>query len=225
MSARNPAQPSALTPSFALPLFIGKENKFFAGALLFVIASTLYLTSNHLHFLPPQLLPMSWVDLATPFWPNTVWIYLSEYFYFIIIYALIQDGLNLNKYWWAFFGLQLVSVGIFLAWPTTYPRDQFPLPNDMNAITHYAFASLRETDTPANCCPSLHVSSVYLASFLFINEQRKRLPFFFIWGSLIALSTLTTKQHYLVDVVTGFMMAVLFYWLFYRRIPYRQVRN
>jgi membrane-associated phospholipid phosphatase len=224
MSTGNPAQTPALGSGFALPMFITAENRYFAGFLMFLIAAVLYLTSNHVHLFPPQFLPMTWVDQAVPFAPWTVWIYLSEYIFFGIIYALTRNYANLNKYWYSFVGLQIVSVTIFWIWPTTYPRDSFPLVGDMANWTNYAFASLRASDTPANCCPSLHVSSVYLSSFVFLEEQKKKFPFFFIWGTLIALSTLTTKQHYLVDVISGLVMALLFYWTFHKWIPYRGVQ-
>lgn len=207
--------------SWSLPIFMTKENKYPVGALLGPVAAGLYLLANHYHFYPPQLLSLSWVDLAIPFLPNTVWIYISEYVFFVAVYITCRDMINLNKYFYSFLILQVISVLIFCVWPTTYPRDLFPLPHDLNQLTYFAFSSLRSADTPANCCPSLHVSSVYLSAFIFLNDQRKKFPFFFLWGTAIAISTLTTKQHYLVDVVTGFMMAVITYWVFHKYVPYR----
>jgi membrane-associated phospholipid phosphatase len=204
-----------------LPLFLTRENKYSVGATMFCLASLLYLTSNHLQFFVPQLLPLSWVDQAAPFLPNTVFIYTSEYVFFITVYLTCRDMVNLNKYLYSFLALQTISVIIFWVWPTTYPRERFPLPADLNAVTYYIFSALRVADTPANCCPSLHVSSVFLSSFIFLDEQKRKFPFFFIWGALIAASTLTTKQHYLVDVVTGFFMAVFVYWVFHKLMIYR----
>jgi membrane-associated phospholipid phosphatase len=206
----------------SLPLFINRENKYPAGLFLFAMAAILYLSCNHFHLYAPQFLPRSWVDLSVPFMPNTVWIYTSEYLFFPAVYIVCRDMTNLNKYFYSFLALQLVSCFIFWIWPTTYPRDLFPLPEDLNFATHYLFSSLRQTDTPANCCPSLHVSSVYLSSFIFLDEQKNLLPFFFLWGTAIAFSTLTTKQHYLVDVLSGFGMAVLMYWIFHRRVSYKK---
>lgn len=210
---------------FSLPLFVSIENKYTVGFILFVYAAAIYLTSNHFHFFPPQLLPMSWVDLTVPFIPETVWIYISEYLFFATVYICCKDMVNCNKYIYSFLALQTVSVLIFWIWPTTYPRDQFPLPEDLDALTYYAFNSLRQADTPANCCPSLHVSSIYLSTFIFLDEQRKKFPFFFIWGTAIAASTLTTKQHYLVDVIAGFLMAVISYWIFHKLVSYRPIHR
>jgi membrane-associated phospholipid phosphatase len=209
---------------WTLPLFITRRNKYVMGVLLAIVATILYLTTNHIHLLEPRLLPMTWIDRATPFIPVTVWIYVSEYLLFAAVYTMSRDLVNLNRYAYSFLALQTFSVFIFTAWPTTFPRHLFPLPQDLDPLTNYLFSSLRETDTPASCCPSLHVSSVYLSSFMFLSEQRKKFPFFFLWATAIGITTLTTKQHYLVDVITGFLMAVIIYWIFRNLVTYRELQ-
>jgi len=207
--------------TFALPIFVNQENRHPIVFLLGIIASLLYVVSNHFHFFNPQLLPMSWLDNAVPFIPQTVWIYVSEYVFFIAVYLTCKDTANLNKYLYSIMGLQIVSIFIFMIWPTTYPRELFPLPQDLDYFTYFVFNSLRTADTPASCCPSLHVSSVYLSSFIFLNDQRKKFPFYFTWATLITLSTLTTKQHYVVDLISGLLMAVGTYWVFHKTVVYR----
>ena len=204
-----------------LPLFMTHDNKYRVGVLMCLFAVALYLPSNHIHLFEPQILPMTWLDHQIPFLPNTVWIYFSEWFFFITVYIASRDLVNLSKYFFSYVALQCVSVLIFWFWPTAYPRNLYPLPADLNAVTAWFFNSLRTVDTPANCAPSLHVSSVYLSSFIFLDDQKKKFPLFFFWGTAIAVSTLTTKQHYIVDVVSGFMMAAVTYYVFHRMIPYR----
>jgi len=214
-----------LLKQIALPLFLTRQNKYFYAALAFTVASFLYVASNHYPLFAPQQLPMHWIDQNTPFIPETVWIYLSEYFLFLTVYFFCKDMVNANKYLYSFLALQTTSVLIFILWPTTYPRELFPLDSaSLDSWTFSIFNFLRQMDTPTNCCPSLHVSSVYLSTFVYLDDQRKKFPFFFTWGTLIALSTLTTKQHYLIDVVMGFAMAVIFYQIFHRYIPYRGVQ-
>lgn len=212
---------SVIRPQWTLPLIVTRRNKITAGALLWLFASAVYLTSNHFPIFEPQFLLMTPIDLAVPFIPNTLWIYISEYVFFVIIYLLCRDEENLNRYVYSFFALQTTSVLIFWLWPTTFPREAFPLPDDLNAATYFVFSNLRELDSPNNCFPSLHVSSVFLTSFIFLNEQKKKFPFFFCWAAAIAFSTLTTKQHYFVDVLGGLAMAIIFYALFHRMVAYR----
>jgi len=207
----------------SLPLFLTPEKKVRVGWTLMSVSAIIYLISNHFHFLVPQELPRSWVDQAIPLMPNSVWVYISEYFFFYVIYVTSDDMTNLNKFVYAFFTLQLTSCLIFWAWPTTYPRDLYPLPNGINPVTSYAFSLLRQTDTPANCCPSLHVSSVFLCSFIYLEEKRRYFPVFLAWAVAITISTLTTKQHYVIDAVAGLMMALAYYWFFYRYVHYKKV--
>lgn len=206
---------------FALPIFLTSKNKYFLSILWVIIGATLYLTTNHFPIYPPRTLPMTWLDLAIPFLPWTVWVYNTEFFLFFSAYILSKDRLNANRYLYSFLTLQIISVTIFLLWPTTYPRHLFPLPEGVDSVTRSFFANFRDVDAPTNCLPSMHVASVFISAFLFIDEQRKKLPFFFWWAVLISFSTLTTKQHYVADVVAGFALASLV-WVFYHRVvPFR----
>jgi membrane-associated phospholipid phosphatase len=210
-------------PSFTLPLFLTRKKKYLVGWPTFIIPAAVYSFVNHYPFVAPLELHRSWIDLSIPFLPNTIWIYMSELLFLSAIYIVSADMLNLNKFIYSYLCLQAMSCLIFWFWPTTYPRGLYPIPSDLNAASTYLFNSLRTADTPANCCPSLHVSGVYLSSFLYMDEQRKYFPFFFLWATAIALSTLTTKQHYLIDVIFGFGMAVGHYWFFHRLVTYRKM--
>jgi membrane-associated phospholipid phosphatase len=219
------AQIARSSRQFALPLFLTHQNKYTIGFLVFLSCGLLYLSSNHFHLRQPRYLPLAWVDENTPFIPVTVWVYFSEYVYFPLIYVRCRDIVNANKFLYSYFALWVVSCVIFWVFPTTYPRDLFPLPESLDTVTHAAFTGLRLADTPANCAPSLHVSSVYLASFIFLDEQREKFVPYLLWATAIAAATLTTKQHYFVDIVTGFLMAVMMYGIFHRAISYRQAKR
>jgi membrane-associated phospholipid phosphatase len=80
---------------------------------------------------------------------------------------------------------------------------------------------LHSADTPGNACPSVHVGMTFLAGFGFIKEKRYLFPIFMVWALLISLSTLTVKQHYFMDVLSGVVMAILFYFLAQRFIKER----
>jgi membrane-associated phospholipid phosphatase len=209
--------------AYRIPLFLTPDNKYPIAIAASVLFSVMYLTSNHVHLFEPQYLPMSRLDHAIPFIPQTIWIYTSDLVLFFAAYILCTRIETANKYLWAFFALQTVSVAIFWLWPTTYPREFFPLPADLDAASHYIFSHLRLTDSPANCLPSLHVSSCYLAAYAQKGESPKRFWIFFVWATLVSISTLTTKQHYIADVIFGFIFGYGAYWVFFTKADYRWV--
>jgi membrane-associated phospholipid phosphatase len=57
---------------------------------------------------------------------------------------------------------------------------------------------------------------VCLSCFFIANEGRRKFLSFLVWATAIIISTLTVKQHYLVDVISGFGLAVFFYFVFRR---------
>ena len=181
----------------------------------------LYFLTNHLHFFYPQLLPLTWIDSSIPFIPSSLWIYLSLYPMLGTSFFLARDLENLNKYLYASFFLLVASVSLFFIFPTIYPRSLFYLPGETHEFMRQAFILLRQIDSPASCCPSLHVSCTFLSSFIFLKEQKEKFIFFFIWSLLISLSTLTTKQHYFIDVLAGFLISVFSHVIFYNFINYR----
>jgi membrane-associated phospholipid phosphatase len=197
-----------------LPILIRKENRLIAGPLLFAAAAILYLASNHFHIFRPRLLPLSRIDMAVPFVPQTVWLYVSEYIYFVVIYWSFRDILNLNKFVYAVFAFLIGCVLVFWLWPTVISRDLFPLPQNLDPLTRLVLTALRRVDSPANCFPSFHVGSVCLSCFIISSEGRWKFRFFLVWAIGICLSTLTLKQHYFVDVVSGLGLAVIFYYAF-----------
>ncbi|MEM9195907.1 MAG: phosphatase PAP2 family protein, partial [Myxococcota bacterium] len=106
----------------------------------------------------------------------------------------------------------------FLFFPTTYPRALYPLdPTDPWAAE---LLSIRSSDSPTNCFPSLHVAlawGIALCWSAFLQRRiSKALPF--VWAVLVTATTLTTKQHYLVDVPAGFVVGVLSYVVLSRTI-------
>jgi membrane-associated phospholipid phosphatase len=201
-----------------LPRFISVTNKWFFGMVLFGLAGVIYVGSNHYHFSSPIYLPYTHWDYLVPFLPQTIWIYMSEYFFFLVTYVALRREENVNRFFFSFLFQQTVAVLVFLAWPTTFPRSLFPLnPEMMDHFTFGLFAYLRSVDTPASCCPSLHVSSIFLCMLVFLDEKQARLrAVLWVWGAMIIATTVTTKQHYVIDVVVGLMLGLTSFFLFHR---------
>ncbi len=174
----------------------------------------LYQLTNRMHLFEPRLLEFGAVDHAMPFWPWTVWIYFTEYAFFVYAYFWMKDLRLVTRYYYAYMLILFVSVTVFLFYPVTFPRADYPAVGD--SISVWALNFLRNNmDAPANCLPSLHVSSCFISSLCFWQESRKRAIFLCFWSCLVAISTMTTKQHYFVDVWTALLLTAFSYWLFF----------
>lgn len=191
-----------------VPIVVDRDNKLIVGVLLYAATAVLYMTSNHWHIFTPHFLPLSSLDASVPFIPQTVWIYVSQYIYFVVIYCSEKNIVTLNRFVYAFASVVLGCVLVFWLWPTAIARQSFPLPHDLDRATRLVLTGLRRADSPTNCFPSFHVASVFLSCFIVSGERRGRFWFFLVWATVISVSTLTVKQHYFVDVLAGVGLAV-----------------
>ncbi|MGE0615196.1 MAG: phosphatase PAP2 family protein [Bacteriovoracia bacterium] len=210
--------------TLSLPMYVTSENKIKSGWILTFVMLAMYVSSNRVHLFEPAMLPMWWIDRVTPLVPDTIWIYLSEYALFPLAFLQLKDRKSMNLFCYCLLVLQTFSVLIFWFFPTTYPRDLYPLTGNENMFTYWVFSTFRSLDTPANCLPSLHVGSCYITSFVFLQDPspaaRKKFWAFFLWATAVAITTLTTKQHYIVDCFAGLGCAAAVYWLLTRKVTY-----
>ena len=176
----------------------------------------LYQLTNRIHLIEPKLLPFTPVDHAMPFLPWTVWIYFTEYAFFVYAYFFMKDLRLVTRYYYAYMTILLVSEIIFVLYPVTYPRADFPAIGDSVHVTAMNFLRTY-MDAPANCLPSLHVSSCYISSLCFWQESRTRCILLCLWSTFVAVSTMTTKQHYFVDVWTALLLTGICYWFFFHK--------
>ncbi len=174
----------------------------------------LYQITNRFHLVEPKLLTFGTVDNAMPFLPSTVWIYFTEYAFFVYAYFWMKDLRLVTRYYYAYMTILFMSVAVFMVYPVAFPRELFPAEGP--GISVWAMNFLRTyMDAPANCLPSLHVSSCFISSLCFWQESRKRAIFLCFWSCLVAISTMTTKQHYFVDVWTAMLLTGVSYWFFF----------
>ena len=213
--------PSRSNTTWTLPIYVTEANKAALGALTLSFVGIIYFLSNHLNLLAPRLLEMTALDQAVPFLPWTIWVYHSDIPMFIVAYALCRNLVIANKYLYTFLMIHLFSNVVFILWPTTFPRELFPLdPQAMDSATYHFFDYFRRAESPVNCFPSLHVSSVFVTALVFWGNSRWKTLLFMIWAIAISFSTLTTKQHYFADMLGGLFVAVIFYRLFFHQLNY-----
>ena len=87
---------------------------------------------------------------------------------------------------------------------------------------HASLAGFIPMDKPANLLPSIHCMNSW---FCYIAVRgRKDIPcwyriFSFVFAWLIALSTVLIRQHVVVDIAAGFLLAEAM-WQFYGKMKY-----
>jgi membrane-associated phospholipid phosphatase len=149
---------------------------------------------------------MSDFDRAIPFWPWTVWLYLPLFvLFFHVAVFLIRRW---EVYFRALASLFLVSATAYVVFffaPSTYPRPVVPRDG---SLTGELFAFLHFLDPPNNTFPSLHVAMMLTIVLACIRDDPKRGKILLALAVWPALSIVTTKQHYIVDLFGGAVLAV-----------------
>lgn len=207
-----------------LPLYI-KDNK--SKAIFFVLGTIatllFYQVTNRIHWYEPRILSFHLPDRLAPFWPWTVWIYFSEYVIFLFAYIQLKNNYNVMKYFYSYMAILIFSSICFVIFPVTFPRDHYPVNLVESGFSGLALNYLRDVlDTPANCFPSLHVSTCFISAFCFWTECKKKFSLYFLWSMLVAMSTMTTKQHYFIDIIAAFVVTLFFYWVCFFKISVRE---
>jgi membrane-associated phospholipid phosphatase len=171
----------------------------------------LYFLANHYPFGDVRQLELTALDLAMPFWPWTVFLYLSDYALIIVAFQGCRTRASADR----FLVTELVVIGLatLVHWgfPVSFPRELYPLPDGLAAAPAEAMRLLRVFDAQTSCLPSLHVAGAVLGPLLIRREQPRAFPWLMSWAAVVCLSTLTTKQHYLFDVMAGIALASLAY--------------
>ena len=186
---------------------IDYRNRWFWYGATFFYVWILYFATNRQNVVPAHLLPLTVVDSGLPFLPWTGWIYSTVFIMPLVACFAVESDADVRVLVLSFAGMTTLDTLVFLAYPTAYPRP------GMGSLSLAAapLALVRFFDTPKNCFPSQHVAAAFLTA---LHVQRLSPS----WGSAclalalaISLSTLTTKQHYLWDVIAGALVAVAAY--------------
>ena len=165
------------------------------GLALFVIIERLVV---------PRYVLATAADAAIPFLPLTWPVYML-FFPLVIALSALACEREFARFQVAVALAFLLSFVCFALFPEAIPRPDAA--SIANPFLRQRLARLWMMDLPSNGCPSLHVSITCLACRM-VWPTRYRWPAA-ATGMLVCLSTLTLKQHTLVDVGGGLLMACL----------------
>lgn len=200
-----------------LPVLPSAGWKYAAGIVVALCAAVLYLVPNRMVAEHAVTLPLTAVEQLLPFWPWTGWIYNAIYLFLLASFAGMRDLAVASRFLYACLFTQVVAATVFVAFPTVYPRELFPLPAGAGASEAALVDFIRSMDQPVNCFPSLHVSTCVLCLAAYAHEPLRRYRHWAIAASiLLVASTLTFKQHYAIDLAGGAALGLAAYWIFFR---------
>jgi membrane-associated phospholipid phosphatase len=169
--------------------------------------SIFYLYPNALPLSEPMYLPLLAIDRITPFVPWTFLIYTSDYVLIFLIFILLKEKESFNSFARMVFGVLICCGLFFLFLPTTYPRPRYPEVN--NLLVAGAMKFIMAADNPTNCFPSVHVALTGVSTWAIRFVGRKTHLIFWMWTLAIYASTLSTKQHYFLDILGGIFVMVI----------------
>ena len=183
-----------------------------------VLQSAVYFGVGHLTFNRSTELLRTRLDDAIPFWPWTSWCYLPFYAsVFLISIVGIRRRVLFNRALVAVVIVMTLGAMGHIFVGAEYPRPVLtpPYPD----VSSWFMATVQQIDPPGNVFPSLHVAHTTMLALILIKDRPRLGAVALAMATALALSTLTTKQHFLADVVSGYALAFFGRWLALRKLP------
>jgi membrane-associated phospholipid phosphatase len=155
------------------------------------------------------------LDALFPFIPEFVWVYhtLPVGIFLVMVVCIKTRKLFMTTFWACMLAAIIMSFFHVFA-PAFYPREAFEITN-----THEWLVGLtRQIDGSNNTFPSGHVAFsalMYLSarSTDFCNKHRFTSFLFMAWAIGVSISTMAIKQHFFLDVVSGWLVAYASFYL------------
>lgn len=161
--------------------------------------------------------PETFLDHALPLEPAWSVIYLSIFLAALLPVFVVHQPEMVRRTVNAFLAIWLVAYVFFLAYPTIGPRPTAKVVGDNFSV--WLLQCIYASDFRYNCLPSLHVAQCFLAALVCYRIHRGVGAAAGVWAALVGASTVYTKQHYVLDVISGALLAYLAYCVFLRSYP------
>ena len=183
--------------------------------LYFVIAA---MTRGEAAYVPAVAL-----DEAIPLEPGWMLVYGSLYVFALLMPVLVvRDRELFRRAMQSYLAVMIVAYAGFLLYPTAAPRPEEVIGDGFSAWSlRLAYA----IDPPYGCFPSLHVAYAFVSALTCYRVHRGVGAAAALWAALIGVSTLYTKQHYVVDVLAGALAAWVACAVFLRGFPREAVAD
>ncbi len=163
-------------------------------------------------------------DRSIPFVPEWSFVYLGCFLFWAVNYILIvRQG---KEGWFRFatadYLSRIVCGFFFILLPTTNVRPEVAGDGLPQLLIRFVYS----LDAPTNLFPSIHCLVSWMC-FIGIRGKdyvpKQYRAFSCLFAVLVFASTLFTKQHYIVDVIAGVIIAEMCYYISCHRNFYRGV--
>lgn len=185
-----------------LPL-ISDQNRSLYIVLGYFFFSGLYLASGRFRLFDITILENNIIDQQIPFLKGSIWCYVSHYVFAILSIYGCREPLLRSQGFYAMMVSTLIACSFFVLFPTELPRVIIKDSGITSMLWHFLYF----IDVPGNCFPSLHVAIAGLGTWMLMSNKGVWLWLAPLWGMTIVVSTLTTAQHIVIDVLAGLLIA------------------
>jgi membrane-associated phospholipid phosphatase len=161
------------------------------------------------------------LDRAVPLQPAWALVYGALYLFLIMLPVfVIRQEEQIRRTVLAYLMVWMTAYVCFLLYPTMASR---PGKVIGEGFAVWGLRFLYQSDPPYNCFPSLHVAHSFVSALACWRVHRGVGIAATLCASLVGLSTLFTKQHYILDVIAGILLAAIAYVVFLRSDPVHEV--
>ena len=161
------------------------------------------------------------LDDYIPFYKPAILIYSSWFLMLVIpfVYLLKRKSYDdLYNIIIPMFAAMFISLIIYVIYPTALDIRVTDITG--NDICSWIIRKIQGIDAPNNVCPSIHVSTTVIIYNQFrkiLKDNKKSKVFFLLWSVGICVSTMLVKQHSIIDVLCGVVLAHVILFVFNKK--------
>jgi len=152
-------------------------------------------------------------DEKIPFVPQFALVYFSTYPFVLLPFLILTDARQFTWMAASFVAISMISSLIHATVPSKIERVE---ELKVAGMSGWMLGLFQKTCKPYGNFPSMHVGlSVPVVGATYLVAGPVVGGVTLVWAVLIALSTLYTKQHYIIDVLAGALGGLLIYSLMF----------
>jgi membrane-associated phospholipid phosphatase len=157
------------------------------------------------------------LDRLLPLQPAWALVYGVLYLFLILLpLFVVRQEEQIRRTLLAYLAVWITAYACFLAYPTVAPR---PASVVGSGFVVWGLRFLYAADPPFNCFPSLHVAHSFVSALTCHLVNRGLGAAAVACAALVGAATLFTKQHYVLDVLAGVLLAGAAWLVFLRGYP------